>query len=190
MRSLLLLAATLTLVGCASTTSVQDAQKATYYGAQQQNHGTDRPEWVVCTNCRTPTPKTLAVMPSVSLPQRQPVPPAPVAKGAEKHRYEVRFAFDSARLSPAARAKLKRIGYELQGADHIEVLGRTDAIGGKHYNDKLARRRARAVVAYFKKHGVNASLRVEGRGKCCYAAPNDSARHRRLNRRTIVIVVG
>ncbi|RMF24966.1 MAG: hypothetical protein D6760_02235 [Deltaproteobacteria bacterium] len=107
--------------------------------------------------------------PPVGLPPIARRAPAPCRRLAV-----VRFAFDSADLTPAAR----RVLDGLRGSGPVSVSGYTDAIGSKAYNDRLARARAMAVAAHLRAIGVRVD-RVEGRGKCCYVASPRDARNRR-----------
>lgn len=66
--------------------------------------------------------------------------------------FEVYFEFDSARLTPQARDKLRPLGRalaseELRGHDYL-IAGHTDASGSAAYNKALSDRRARAVRRY------------------------------------------
>ena len=73
---------------------------------------------------------------------------------------EVRFEFDSATLTPMARAVLDNLATALStdlASHHFVLEGHTDAIGNDRYNLDLSQRRAQAVWAYL--HG---SYRIDG----------------------------
>lgn len=61
--------------------------------------------------------------------------------------YEVHFAFDSAELSPEARATLNQVADEIERYNPREVTveGHTDTAGPSDYNIALSERRAKAV---------------------------------------------
>lgn len=65
---------------------------------------------------------------------------------------EVEFAFDSAALTPSARAQLDELGFALHSGGlrdaRIAIRGHTDAKGADAYNLDLSRRRADVVARY------------------------------------------
>lgn len=78
------------------------------------------------------------------------------------------FAFDSARLMPSASEALDKLVRDIKSCPsqikHIQIIGYTDRIGDKAYNQKLSLKRARAVADYLAKRGVAIPMDVEGRG--------------------------
>ncbi|KVR26774.1 hypothetical protein WK13_30080 [Burkholderia ubonensis] len=96
------------------------------------------------------------------------------------------FATDQATLAPTARESLDRLLNEC--ADHtyskVTVTGFTDSVGSDDYNLALSKRRAEAVAAYLKAHGLKAdSMTVTGRGKADPVATNVTPEGRASNRR-------
>ncbi len=88
---------------------------------------------------------------------------------ASKEQLTVYYGFDSARLTPAAVAKLDRlaglIGASSSVSD-VSIIGYADAIGGNAYNDALSNRRANAVSSYLASKGVNTSgVTLKGLGE-------------------------
>ena len=66
----------------------------------------------------------------------------------------------------------------------IRVIGYTDNIGSKRYNDKLAYRRALAIKNYLVNHGINSSrIVITGKGKTEYLVENNTEIDRFTNRR-------
>lgn len=104
----------------------------------------------------------------------------------------VTFAFDSSRLDSTARAALDKQAAWLRehGDVRMSVVGNTDLVGTKSYNQALGLRRARSVVNYLVSRGVKRTRldAVESHGE------NDpvvqtQGRERR-NRRAVTSVAG
>jgi outer membrane protein OmpA-like peptidoglycan-associated protein len=103
----------------------------------------------------------------------EPAAPSSSAAPGELPRValEVRFAFDSARLTPQARRQLTAVAEaissgELRGYAFL-LEGHTDAVGPAAYNRDLSRRRAQAAYDYLvDEHGVApARLSMHGHGE-------------------------
>ncbi|MCC5966873.1 MAG: OmpA family protein [Natronohydrobacter sp.] len=66
--------------------------------------------------------------------------------------FNVVFAFDSAELTPQARAELRALGRALESPElrpyRYLIAGHTDAVGDPAYNQRLSERRAAAVRDY------------------------------------------
>ncbi len=98
-------------------------------------------------------------------PQNAPAP------GSEVSVYlPVRFAFDSDRLSDAARRNLAVISEAMLAPEFGDVIftveGHTDASGSAAYNEGLSLRRARSAADYLVRLGVPRSrLAVRGLGE-------------------------
>lgn len=99
---------------------------------------------------------------------------------------EVRFDYNKATLTSAARANLDNvvnIFKEYPNTD-IMVVGHTDSIGSQDYNQPLSLRRARAVSDYLISNGVSSSrITTEGAGKLEPRYSNETAEGRAGNRR-------
>ena len=66
----------------------------------------------------------------------------------------------------------------------IKIVGYTDSIGSKAYNDKLALKRAKSVKQYLVKRGISPDrIKIEGIGKDKYLFDNKTALNRFTNRR-------
>lgn len=78
------------------------------------------------------------------------------------------FKFDSAKLMHSAREALDKLVRDIKSCPdqikHIKIVGHTDRIGDKAYNQKLSVKRAQAVADYLVKQGVTIPTDVEGRG--------------------------
>lgn len=100
----------------------------------------------------------------------------------------VLFQFGSARLTEAAKTLLNATARQASEAGplhRLRIVGRTDGVGPKAVNDGLALARARAVRDHLRSRLARwpATVDVEATGVCCYAASNNTAEGRLLNRR-------
>jgi peptidoglycan-associated lipoprotein len=78
----------------------------------------------------------------------------------------------------------------------VEIGSHTDSRGSNRYNDRLSKRRAKAVVEYLVNYGINRNqLQYEGYGEnqntneCADEVPCTEEQHQR-NRRTEFRIVG
>ncbi len=83
--------------------------------------------------------------------------------------YELRtvyFEFDSAMLTPAAKAKLDTLAGSLTSrhVQSVKIVGFADKIGTTGYNQKLSQRRAAAVSKYLAAKGIKVAGKAEVRG--------------------------
>jgi outer membrane protein OmpA-like peptidoglycan-associated protein len=142
--------------------------------------------YVLCQNCPAPSrrqplrrrqlisPALLRkasvqkLRPPVVLPSLKPAVAAQPVKG----RQTVLFDFNSYVLKPAEKSRLERLNKK----NVIDVIGYTDDIGTKEYNDGLALKRASSVVSY-----LGISVPFEGKGKCCYVSTIDNSLNRRVD---------
>ena len=129
-----------------------------------------------------PAPAPAKVAPAPA-PKPVAVPPKPkriiVLQGAN-------FGFDSAELSPEARATLDEQAAILEKESDIkvEIAGHTDSTGLEAYNQGLSERRAKAVEEYLVSKGISADrLEGMGYGQSRPIAPNDTKEGRTKNRR-------
>lgn len=105
----------------------------------------------------------------------------------------VHFGFDSAELTPQARAQLDELGRALQTEVlrhyKFQIGGHTDAAGSDKYNEWLSQQRASSVAAYLAEaHRVEPDrLEPVGFGKRELAQPDDplSWVNRRVEVRTV-----
>ena len=135
--------------------------------------------------------------PAPAAPAPPPPPPvvAPLRLSAD-----ALFAFDSANLSAAGRAKLDEFVQELgasTAAVTLNIIGYTDRIGSDAYNMELSRRRAQSVRSYLVQQGIPAAaIHAEGRGSSAPLVQCDDAAGAALldclapNRRVEIVVNG
>ncbi|MCM2330141.1 OmpA family protein [Geopseudomonas sagittaria] len=131
------------------------------------------------------------------LPQYPEAAPAPAAAPPQDEVIvlsdlgDVLFAFDSAKLTPAAEATLDSVVEKLRGADvlAIRVDGHTDSVGSDAYNQSLSERRAASVVDYLISQGVAAQkLSSHGFGESKPLEDNGTDAGRAQNRRVEIHV--
>ncbi len=197
------LVAVLVLSGCSgffhkSAPLVQLPPEPVQYAVAQVGDAYDN-QFVVCTECGVPTPKTLMrpvqVYPtamaraplSLSSP---PVVQAPaVSRESKQLEFPVYFRTASSRLDVAAVTALEGSISAVKDAAMVKVDGYTDSSGAESFNDRLAKRRATAVATWLVAHGVPRSrVVVSGNGGCCYAASNTTNDGRRINRRAVISI--
>jgi OOP family OmpA-OmpF porin len=103
----------------------------------------------------------------------------------------VTFARASADLGPLSRSALDRLA-EVAGqcsAVEFEIAGHADAEGTSARKQKLSERRARAVLAYLAKAGLDTSrMRAVGYADAQPLAANDTEHNRARNRRVSINV--
>ncbi|NPA52897.1 MAG: OmpA family protein [Aquificae bacterium] len=98
----------------------------------------------------------------------------------------VHFEFDKANIKREYLPYLNVIVRYLKRHPDIKIkiVGYTDSIGSKAYNEKLALKRAKSVKQYLVKRGISPSrIEIEGIGKDKYLFDNKTALNRFTNRR-------
>lgn len=104
----------------------------------------------------------------------------------------VNFAFNSAVLDAEARATLTQQANWIKQFPEVRfrVYGHTDAVGSDHYNTRLGKRRANAVVHFFAAQGISRD-RLEALVSYGETQPVIVTQGReRANRRTVTEVSG
>lgn len=101
------------------------------------------------------------------------------------------FAFDSDTISSGFQSTMDKIANVLvrYGKTHLTIVGHTDNVGSKEYNQGLSERRSGAVSNYLRAQGVIPQRLVSsGRGESSPRASNATEEGRRLNRRVEIVV--
>lgn len=187
-----LLLATLILPGCGSL------PESTQTPAPREGIAWKEHQFKTCSgkDCPTPTRKTLALVElpiakkEAALPHAElPSKVAPVVRHGEPVTATVLFEFGKCAPSTEGQRALKRLTAITANFQRIEIDGRTDDIGSKAYNDRLARRRAEFVRSWFLTQGINAEIVVRAEGLCCYLDTALTETARRNNRRVEVRLV-
>lgn len=102
------------------------------------------------------------------------------------------FNTGSAELSPESSGELEKIYNFLRKNSKVivEIAGHTDNEGSDELNNKLSTNRAKAVVDYLLKKGIEANrISSKGYGKNKPVAPNTTSEGRALNRRTECTII-
>ena len=97
------------------------------------------------------------------------------------------FDSDKATLRESSRSELNRL-YDIMKENQnirVEISGHTDNVGSASYNNELSRERAKSVVDYLIKKGIDKDrLEYKGYGFRKPIADNDTEEGRQQNRRT------
>jgi hypothetical protein len=111
-------------------------------------------------------------------------------KGPHMAESKVFFDFNSAELSPEARAELDKAaqGIESSSTGLILIEGHADQVGDEDYNKQLAERRGQAAKAYLVERGVPESrIKVVSYGEGLPST--DTAGRARVNRRILLFAL-
>lgn len=104
------------------------------------------------------------------------------------------FAFDSAKLTPAAEKELAQLATEAKSLKQLNLVmvdGHTDNIGTAAYNQQLSIKRANAVRNALIKNGVAADkIQAKGYGFEKPVASNKTKEGRAQNRRVEITIDG
>jgi outer membrane protein OmpA-like peptidoglycan-associated protein len=105
---------------------------------------------------------------------------------------DVLFAVDSAELTPAAIAKVRKAAAtvnERAAAGAVSVIGHTDNTGSSTHNDDLSKRRAAAVAKVLRPlvTAPGVTLTTSGVGEADPVEDNATAEGRRANRRVSIV---
>lgn len=100
---------------------------------------------------------------------RDAVGPALDALPRPPARFVLYFRWDSTELAAVSAARVGEIVRTIRerASTGVSVVGHTDTVGGKAYNNVLSLKRARAVAARLAAEGVKPSiLKIASHGKC------------------------
>lgn len=98
---------------------------------------------------------------------------------------ELLFAFDSFELSEDAKGILDKLIPVIEDVPDtkLKIIGHTDNIGGKSYNDNLSLNRAKSVASYLSAGGIDRNSIIEqGKGFSQPVADNTTEQGRAKNR--------
>lgn len=104
---------------------------------------------------------------------------------------ELLFAFDSFELSEDAKGILDKLIPVIEDVPDtkLKIIGHTDDIGGKSYNDNLSLNRAKSVASYLSAGGIDRNSIIEqGKGFSQPVADNTTEQGRAKNRRVEIFI--
>lgn len=104
---------------------------------------------------------------------------------------ELLFAFDSFELSEDAKGILDKLIPVIEDVPDtkLKIIGHTDNIGGKSYNDNLSLNRAKSVAFYLSAGGIDRNSIIEqGKGFSQPVADNTTEQGRAKNRRVEIFI--
>lgn len=104
---------------------------------------------------------------------------------------ELLFAFDSFELSEDAKGILDKLIPVIEDVPNtkLKIIGHTDNIGGKSYNDNLSLNRAKSVASYLSAGGIDRNSIIEqGKGFSQPVADNTTEQGRAKNRRVEIFI--
>lgn len=142
-----------------------------------------------------PAPKPKPIVKPRPRPRPAPAPmpaPKPMVQKMTLSA-DANFDFDKAVLKPAGKAKLDQFAAGLRGSkvNAVSVVGHTDSIGSKAYNQRLSEQRASAAANYLISKGIpQGVMRVKGMGETQPVASNKTKAGRAANRRVDVTATG
>lgn len=103
--------------------------------------------------------------------QEEPPTPIPVSLPPEhlhvSFNSDVLFGFDRSIVTPDGKTELDNFSSQLNGVEYdaVTIVGHTDRIGSKVYNDRLSLQRADSVKAYFISRGTIPEQKIKTIGK-------------------------
>ena len=104
-----------------------------------------KPYWAFCNDkCPPPTAKTMQIVVSRPAAEGRPA----MAQQVMTMNHDLLFAFDSATLRPEGQSALSALHATLSPDAQVAVIGHTDRLGSKEYNEALSKRRADAVRTF------------------------------------------
>ena len=104
---------------------------------------------------------------------------------------ELLFAFDSFELSEDAKGILDKLIPVIEDVPDtkLKIIGHTDNIGGKSYNDNLSLNRAKSVASYLSAGGIDRNSIIEqGKGFSQPVADNTTEKKKKKNRRVEIFI--
>ena len=126
-------------------------------------------------------------------PYRKDIPLDPLSTGKSTILRNIFFAFDSDSLKNESEVELQLLVKLLENNPslQLEIGGHTDNIGSREYNKTLSENRARSVVKYLIRKGIDPErLTYRGYGFDKPVADNETAEGRAQNRRTEATISG
>lgn len=192
MRTLVSMGMVMVMSGCASAPELANHDPVRYA------IGWINREFLACpeSRCPSPTRKTLAVVDIPARAQKAPdsVKAVDAVPKVTQHqetveKRTVHFQFGKAVPTPQGLKAILDLSAVAKTVTRIELDGRTDDIGSKAVNDRLARKRAEHVRDWLLREGVKAPIVLSAEGGCCFADSDKTESARQRNRRVEVRLV-
>jgi hypothetical protein len=191
-RRRLLWAAGLILTGCAGKAALPPIMGTTpepkLFGITQTEGAA---HYVFCAACPDRTPKRLALNPPtvalVAPPGLVAVPDKPVAPRSPDP-VTVRFSLGSAKLGNDSLRVLREAVSALPATARFTLIGHTDEVGSRKFNEQLAKRRAGAVMDALLTLGISSARIDSVDSHCCIDHP--PAINPQARRADVVILIG
>jgi OOP family OmpA-OmpF porin len=192
MRALVSMGMVMMMSGCANAPELANHDPVCYA------IGWINREFLACpeSECPSPTRKTLAVVDLPARAQKSPdsvkavdavLKAIPPQETVEKR--TVHFQFGKVLPTPQGLKTIIDLPAVAKAATRIELDGRTDDIGSKAVNDRLAKQRAEHVRDWLLREGVKAPIVLSAEGACCFADSDKTESARQRNRRVEVRLV-
>lgn len=192
MRALVSMGMVMVMSGCAN------APELANHDPVRHAIGWFHRQFLACpeTECPSPTRKTLAVVDLHDRPQKtldsvnavdavaKVTPPQESIEMRTVH-----FQFGKALPTPQGLKTIIDLPAVAKAATRIELDGRTDDIGSKAVNDRLAKQRAEHVRDWLHREGVKVPIVLSSEGACCFADNDKTESARQRNRRVEVRLV-
>jgi OOP family OmpA-OmpF porin len=137
------------------------------------------------------TPHDLAMAPRPPA-VAQPAPPEPPPRELIQIRDQIRFEFDSDHILPVSEGVLREVAQVITRNPEIRrvrIEGNTDARGTPEHNQDLSTRRAAAVAAWLRGHGVAITIESAGRGQSNLLCSETTEECHTRNRRVEFVIV-
>jgi outer membrane protein OmpA-like peptidoglycan-associated protein len=148
------------------------------------------------SECPSPTRKTLAVLAfpigaqKSALSIKAPNDAAGETLATKRNvQHTIHFQYGKALPTGQGQQSLQDLLTAALTAQRLEVVGRTDDIGTKSFNDRLARQRAVHVRDWLRRSGVTAPITLVHEGACCFLDGDKTEHARSRNRRVEVHLV-
>ena len=187
-------ALSLLITGCASVP--QTVLPTPPHSPEEQDIAWRDQHWRTCLKAKTcpqRTPKTITPtwpLPRSENPSSQQKPqPERAALAQSNQPLVIHFPYGLAIPTREGEQELEAVLTRILPTHTLRLEGRTDDIGSRQFNERLARQRARFVEGWLKRRGVANPIEIDAQGKCCYAADNKTDEGRAANRRVTILLL-
>lgn len=189
-----MVALSLLITGCAS--APQTVLPTPPHSPEEQDIAWRDPHWRTCLKAKTCPQRT-----SKTITPTWPLPPSEIRSSQQTSPPElntfdqsgkptvIHFPYGLTIPTRAGEQTLEAVLTRIFPTHTLRLEGRTDDIGSRQFNERLARKRARFVEGWLKRRGVANPIEIDAQGKCCYAADNKTDEGRAANRRVTILLL-